>query len=60
MNNLSPFKDFKEENKTNLFIPSFKDRAISNDITGNSTEVRNPIFYFLILPQFRMIPSMFL
>lgn len=43
MNNLSPVKDFNREYRGNLIKLNIKDRAISNDITGQSTEVSNPI-----------------
>ena len=43
MNNLSPDNDLQEVNRNNMIRLGLKDRAISSDITANSTEVSHPI-----------------
>lgn len=61
MNNLSPDNHFMGENRNNMIRIGLKDRAISSDITANSTSVSNPICYLSYLLFYdRMIPSMFL
>lgn len=61
MNNLSPDNHFIGDNRNNMIRLGLKDRAISSDITANSTSVSHPIYYLSYFSlQNRMIPSIFL